>query len=124
MTYQKLFLVTLLFAPAIFAADDPVERWAKAVGGREKVAAIESIYREATLQVGHYSGSIKAWHTSDGRYRKEEQIATLSSVETFDALTGAVQQGAAPPSTSSGPELARARSTALGRSNSVFFAFF
>ncbi len=68
----------LLFASVALAVDNPVERWAKAVGGRDKVAAIKSIYREATIQYGGFEGTLKVWHTADGKYRKEEQVATYS----------------------------------------------
>ena len=63
-----------LLAVAAHAAEGPVERWEKAVGGLAQVAPIRAIYREATIQVGPYEGWIKAWHTADGKYRKEEQV--------------------------------------------------
>src|SRR5262245_57371644 len=75
ITMRKILLLTpFLFAAVAFAFEDPIELWANAVGGREKVAAIKSIYREATLEFGNYQGTIKVWHTADGKYRKEEQI--------------------------------------------------
>jgi hypothetical protein len=117
-------ITTLLLGSATLAADTLVDRWAAAVGGREKVAAISSMYREATVEVRGLVGSIKAWRTADGKYRKEEQIATFSTVETFDGTKGSYQQGAAPPQAMSGPQLARARSTAFANSNAIFFAFF
>jgi hypothetical protein len=103
---------------------DPVNRWAQAVGGLEKIAAIRSIYREATIQVMGFEGSIKAWHTSDGKYRKEEQVATFSSVEVFDGTAGTVRQGAGPARPLIDGDLALARSKAFANSNAVFFAFF
>jgi hypothetical protein len=67
-------VVVLLSAlPPAFAAppnDDSVDRWADAVGGRDRVARIDAIYREATIRVAGGEGTIKAWHTADGRYRK------------------------------------------------------
>jgi hypothetical protein len=119
-----LFTVTFFFTSAAFAADTLVERWATAVGGRDKVAAITSIYREATIEIQGAVGMIKAWHTADGKYRKEERVATYSTVETFDGTQGAFQQGAAPPRSMAGPDLARVRSTAFANSNAVFFVFF
>jgi hypothetical protein len=119
-----LFLIAGLAGAATLAADSLVDRWAAAVGGRDRVAAITSMYREATIEVRGLVGSIKAWHTADGRYRKEEQVATFSSVETFDGAHGAVQQGAAAPRAMAGADLARARSTAFANSNAVFFALF
>ncbi len=132
MYYQKvrtamrktLFMFTLLFASAAFAAENPVDRWANAVGGRDKVAAIRSIYREATLEFGGFHGTIKVWHTADGRYRKEEQIATFSSIETFDGANGSVQQGAVQPHKMTGAELEQSISKRFANSNAIFFVFF
>jgi hypothetical protein len=38
---KTLFMITFVFASTSFAAAIPVDRWANAVGGREKVAAIK-----------------------------------------------------------------------------------
>jgi len=111
-------------ATAALAAEGPVDRWASAVGGRDKVAPVRAIYREATVQVGPYEGWIKAWHTSDGRYRKEEQIGPYAAVETFDGTTSTLRKGAIPPLQLTGADLARARSSAFANWNAVFFAFF
>lgn len=102
----------------------PVDRWAEAVGGRERIAAVTGFYREATVEVEGYVGTIKVWRTPDGKYRKEEQIATLSSVEVTDGRTAKVRQGDAAPIELSGPNLARARGTAVANSAAMFFAFF
>jgi len=85
----------MLMAVAFGASgtDSPIDHWAQAIGGRDKLAGLKSIYREATLEFGPYKGTLRVWHTADGKYRKEEKIATLSSVETFDGKDGFVQQG-------------------------------
>jgi hypothetical protein len=124
MSARLLVLFAFLFSSAANAADSPIERWAAAVGGRDKVAAVKALYREATIDVGGDQGWIKAWHTPDGRYRKEEQVATYSLIETFDGTTGMVQQGNAEPHPMTGPELARAISSAFANWNSAFFVFF
>src|SRR5256885_1343458 len=67
-------IIALIFAATALAADNPVDRWAHAVGGKDKIAAVKAIYREGTLEFGGMEGSIKVWHTADGRYRKEEQV--------------------------------------------------
>jgi hypothetical protein len=122
---KALFVVTFLISAAAFAADNTiVDRWAKAVGGREKVAAVHSTYREATIEVGGFSGTIKAWHSADGTYRKEEQVGMYSTVEIFDGTNGTLQQGTAPAHRMEGAELERARSTPFANWNAVFFAFF
>jgi hypothetical protein len=112
-------------APVTFRrAPGAVERWAEAVGGRARVEAIAAIYREATIDVGGMRGTIKVWHTADGKYRKEEQVASFSSIETFDGSNGTLKQGDAPPHAMAGAELQRARSSAFANANAVFFAFF
>ena len=122
---KALFVVTFLFSVAAFAADNTiVDRWANAVGGREKVAAVHSTYREATIEVGGLTGTIKAWHSADGKYRKEEQVGPYSTVEIFDGTNGTSQQGAAAAHRMEGTELERARSTPFANWNAVFFAFF
>src|SRR2546425_13077595 len=117
------FVIASLLACAAIAADGPVDRWAKAAGGREKLAAIKAIYREGTIQYGGFEGTIKVWHTAEGRYRKEEQVATFSSIETFDGTTATVQRG---PMTRKleGAELGLAASKAFANSNAMFFVFF
>src|SRR5256886_6055109 len=101
----------------------PLDRWANAVGGREKIAALRSIYREATIDVSGFTGSIKVWHTAEGKYRKEEQVATFSSIETFDGNTGTVKQGAGEPRLMTAHELEIATSKAYANTNAILFAF-
>ena len=119
-----LFIIPLLLATVAPAVDNPIERWAKAVGGRDKVAIIKSIYREGTIEYAGIQGTIKVWHTADGKYRKEEQVATYSLIETFDGVIGAVQQGGAPPHKMTDAESQLATSRRFANANAMFFAFF
>jgi len=116
-------LLTVCVASAAVATDGPVERWAKAVGGRDKVAAIKTIYREGTIEAGPFQGTIKVWHTADGKYRKEEQVAMFSSVEICDGTNVSLRKGAEPQKLA-GDELALERSKAFANSNAMFFVFF
>src|SRR5215510_13710587 len=117
-------LTMLMVSFTALAAESLVDRWLKAVGGRAKLEAVKAIYREATLEVGGLQGTIKVWHTAEGKYRKEEQVGSFSSVETFDGATAMVQRGAGPPQTLAGAELAIARAKAYANSNAMFFVFF
>lgn len=119
-----VFALAALLGALAAAPSGPVERWAAAVGGRDKVAAITSIYREGTLEYGGYQGTLKVWHTADGKYRKEEHVATYSLVETFDGVNGMVKQGDAPVHTMTPAELALATSRRFANSNAMLFAFF
>lgn len=123
ITLGILILVTAA-ARMIAAAENPIELWAKAVGGRDKVGTITSIYREATIEVAGYVGTIKAWHTTDGKYRKEEKVADYNTIEVFDGTDAMVQQAGDAPQKMSGADLERARSTGFANSNAMFFAFF
>jgi hypothetical protein len=105
-------------------ADSPIDHWAQAVGGRDRLVALKSIYREATLEFGPYTGTIKVWHTADGRYRKEEQIANMSTIETFDGTEGFVQQGEESARKMTPLEAAVAASKRFANSNALFFVFF
>lgn len=122
---RKIFFVVpfIMFSSAL-ADSDLIERWANAVGGRDKVAAIKSIYREATLEFGAYKGTLKVWHTADGKYRKEEQIGDLSSIETFHGTKGTVREGNAPPREMTSAELEISRAKRFANANAMFFAFF
>ena len=102
-----------LLAVSIHAQTDPIDRWANAAGGREKLATITSTYREATLEFRGMQGTAKVWRTPDGRYRKEEQIGPFSIVEIFDGTNATLKQGDAEPRALTGPELARVRGTAF-----------
>ena len=122
---RKIALVAFpLFASVAFAGDSALDRWANAVGGRERIRAVKSIYREGTIEYGGMEGTIKVWHTADGKYRKEERIATYSLIETFDGFDGASQQGDAPPHQMTQAESELATSRRFANANAMFFAFF
>jgi len=121
---KALFLIPLFFAAATVVADSPIDRWANAVGGREKVATIKSIYREGRIEYGGVQGTIKVWHTADGKYRKEEQVGSYSLIEIFDGVNGSIQQGATPPHKMTDDELRLATSRRFANANAMLFAFF
>src|SRR5947207_15900274 len=99
------FLVQFFLISSALADNDLIERWANAAGGQDKVAAIKTIYREATLEFGGYQGALKVWHTADGKYRKEEKIGEMSTIEVFDGTKGTFKEGNAPPREMTSAEL-------------------
>jgi len=108
----------------VAAGLDGFDRWAAAIGGRDRLSTVAAVYREATIDVAGFHGTIKAWHTADGRYRKEERIATLATVETFDGTRGMLQEGTAAPAPLLGADLERTRSMPFANWNAAFFALF
>ena len=115
MRKSRFIVSIVVFASAAFAATNPADRWA---------GAVKSIYREATIEVSGFEGTIKAWHTPEGRYRKEEQIGIYSTIETFDGTNGLVQRGSEAPRAMTAPEIARAKTAAFANWNAGFFVFF
>jgi hypothetical protein len=119
-------LAFLLFVatPHGWAGDEVIDHWATAAGGREKVAAIKAIYREANLEFGPYKGTLKVWHTADGKYRKEEKIGDLNTVEIFDGTKGTIKEGDAPARVMTSAELEISKAKRFANANAMFFAFF
>lgn len=124
LVLRSVGVVAVSFGSLATPPDDSVERWATAVGGRDRVARIHSIYREATIQVAGGEGTIRAWHTADGRYRKEERGGNFARVETFDGTRALMQIGAAPARELTGEDRERAVAQAFANTNAIFFAFF
>src|SRR5256714_13085127 len=116
--------ILVIATPYASAGDDLIDRWATAAGGRDKVAAIKTTYREANLEFGAYKGTVKVWHTADGKYRKEEKIGDLSTVEIFDGAKGTIKEGHAPPREMTSAELELSRAKRFANANAMFFAFF
>lgn len=121
---KLFFVIPFLLLAVTVAADNPIDRWANAVGGRDKVSAIKSIYREAAVEYGGHQGTLKVWHTADGKYRKEEQVADYSLIETFDGANGFVKQGDNPTHQMTEAELTVATSKRFANANAMLFAFF
>jgi hypothetical protein len=122
-SYTMTF-VLLIATPYGLAADDAIDRWATAAGGRDKLATIKTLYREAELEFGAYKGTIKVWHTADGKYRKEEKIGDLSSLEIFDGAKGMIKEGDAPSRPMTDAELEISKAKRFANANAMFFAFF
>src|SRR5689334_16645805 len=114
----------LIYAQQSPAVENAIERWAAAVGGRERIAAINAVYREGTIQVAGFKGSIRVWHTAEGKYRKEEQVATFSTIETFDGNGGMATQNGSAPHEMQGVELQQTRSRRFANSSAMLFVFF
>jgi hypothetical protein len=124
--FSVLLSLTLLVIPGAptLAASDAISRWVAAAGGRDKIAAITAIYREATIKVAGFEGTIKVWHTAKGTYRKEEHVANLSTIEVFDGTRGIAQQGVQPARAMDGLDLAQTISRRFANTNAMFFVFF
>src|SRR2546423_14562396 len=121
---NTMIFVLLVATPYGLAEGKPIDHWATAVGGRDKVASIKAVYREASLEFGAYKGTLKVWHTADGKYRKEEKIGDLSTIEIFDGTKGTIKEGDAPPREMTSAEVEISKAKRFANANAMFFAFF
>src|SRR6476469_6550129 len=93
-------VVTLLIAacatnPATMNTDDFVDRWAEAIGGRSRLAEVQSVYREGTIEAGGATGIVRLWESASGAYRRETEINGVLEVESFDGTNGWTRTGTA-----------------------------
>jgi predicted aspartyl protease len=121
----RLLLLVLLAAcasaPRPITKDEALDRWAAALGGRERLMRIRSVYRELAFTTGGVSGREKDWTTSAGRARSETKLEGYSSVTTFDGAEGWSAEGGAQPHRIGGADLTAAMSGAYFDSFSQFF---
>ena len=97
-----LFLVLAAFVNPISSqsgasqskAEDPItaeiilERWARAVGGRDRLSAIKNIYTKADYEGTAGSGVVEEWATSDGRRKQENNLTGGHVISVFDGSRG------------------------------------
>lgn len=76
VTAQLSLLTALGFAQAPQPSQAEIlDRWAAALGGRQKIAAVESIHLRAKLQSGGMKGTFDRWVTSKGQLHETVDIA-------------------------------------------------
>jgi len=102
-----LALAALLLAadPAASAPAPLLDCWAKAVGGRERLAKIKSIEREGKVTSPGERGTFHGWIRSDGASYEEGKFGPVASRAGFDGQRRWVQDGFAPAHESTGVEL-------------------
>jgi Aspartyl protease/PDZ domain len=87
----SLFLL-LLFVPAAAQAPSArsvLDRWAAALGGREKLQALRAIYTKSRIEMGGMSGTVETWETSHGKRREQLRLGSLMNQDTiFDGHEG------------------------------------
>jgi hypothetical protein len=87
----SLFLL-LLFVPAPAqspSAQSVLDRWAAALGGRENLQALRSVYTKSRFEMGGMSGTVETWETSHGKRREQLRLSLLMNQDTiFDGHDG------------------------------------
>ncbi|HEV7923459.1 MAG TPA: aspartyl protease family protein [Thermoanaerobaculia bacterium] len=108
-------------APGPLTKDEALDRWAAALGGRERLARIRAVHRELALTMKGVSGTERDWTTAAGQSRGETQLAGYSSITTFDGSEGWSADGDAQPHRISGFDLNIAVTNLYMDSFSMFF---
>jgi len=76
-------------AAAIAPAAAPlVDAWARAIGGRDRIAALGALHIRGSYAKGGITGTIDLWETPRGERREELQLAFLHELRVFDGSRG------------------------------------
>jgi hypothetical protein len=86
--------------------------WTDALGGRDRLAALRTVRREAAIEQGGLTGHARSWSRADGALREEEQLGPVTSLSVFDGSRGWDRSGLAPVVDVQHLELARMRTRA------------
>lgn len=126
MRRTSLLLLLLLAAgcataPHPLTKEEALDRWAAALGGRERLANIRAVHRESAFTVGGTSGTQQEWTTAAGQSRSETKLAAYSSISTFDGREGWTADGGAQPHRISGSDQQIAVTNLYLDSFSMFF---
>ncbi|HKO57415.1 MAG TPA: retropepsin-like aspartic protease, partial [Thermoanaerobaculia bacterium] len=108
-------------APHPITKDEALDRWAAALGGRERLARIRSVHRELAFTTGGVSGTERGWSTTTGQAYSETKLGSYSSIATFDGAEGWSAEGDGQPHRIAGPDLSAAMSSAYFDSFAQFF---
>jgi hypothetical protein len=84
-------LVSSAFAQSTFTPNTQniLDRWTKALGGRDKIEQIKNVYQDGTTTEGGLQGSLKEWSTAAGQHRRlYERTGVDSTVTIYDGRRG------------------------------------
>ena len=94
-----LVLAACSGAPAARAPEAPVEfrdpqahaivdAWAKAIGGRERIAKLDAVHVRGAYTKGGITGTIDLWETARGERREDITLGFLHELRVFDGTRG------------------------------------
>lgn len=98
-----------------------VDCWARALGGRERLASIRTIERTGVIETGGMKGSVRAWSTLAGAVRTDVELGPYRSTDAFDGTRAWTKSGTAPAHELTDADRARVVSEAYVESLSMFF---
>ncbi len=87
-------LLILLALVPLAAEEHPVrthfvlERWLKALGGRDKLAAVRSMYVKAIVVSNGQIGTLENWQTAEGKYKATVSLGDHEFTTVCDGQSG------------------------------------
>ena len=120
------FLVLLALAP-VAAEEHPVrthfvlERWLKALGGRDKLAGVHAMYVKAIVVSSGQIGTLENWQTADGKYKATVSLGDHEFTTVCDGQAGWASGDGGPAEDLAGNPLAAAITRSYLGSYSQFF---
>src|SRR5689334_6709650 len=70
------------------AAQPVLDKWAKAMGGREAIAALGAVHGKGSIEKGGIVGTIEMWQTPRGERREITELGLLRTMRVFDGTRG------------------------------------
>lgn len=124
---QSVYLLILLLAAACGSGEEhPVrthhalDRWLDALGGKDKLRSVQTMYVKAVIVSGGQIGTLESWQTARGEYRTGVMIGDHEFITVCDGRSGwAARDGTAQDL--DGDSLAAAVTRAYLGSYSQFF---
>lgn len=113
----------ILGAAATLSKDEVLDRWATALGGREKLENVRTIHSTGIVETGGMKGTFERWATSRGEFRLAIDInGAIRQVTIFDGKQGWSVDTSGASHELSGGNLRSAISSAYEASDSFLFA--
>lgn len=123
-----LCCVTLLIAEHLSVAqsltkEQVLDRWAAALGGRERLEKLRAIHTQGSIETGGIRGTYERWSTSRGEFRMAIDLSgAIRQLTIFDGKQGWAMDSSGSVHDLSGGNLRSAISSAYEASESFFFA--
>jgi len=83
-----LLLIQLASAAQTPTAEELLDKWARAIGGRERIARVKATHQRAVLEMNSMKGVAESWITVDGKERDELTMGNFRQVTVFDGSRG------------------------------------
>jgi predicted aspartyl protease len=117
-----LLIPGILLNAAELTRDQVLDRWAAALGGREKLEKLRTIHTQGSIETGGVKGTYERWSTWRGEFRTAIDLSgAIRQVTIFDGQQGWAMDSSGSVHELSAGNLRSAISSAYEASESFFF---